>query len=113
VAQNLFATTFGLENADGSINTSKRDTISSNVVSVLQAGAFFGALGSAPITCTCSGSSLFNLLMPQTARFGRKFTLIGFSLVFSVGAVSVLAICAVTHGDLSFFPHLGPTDCAR
>jgi MFS family permease len=56
VAQNLFLTTFGMVNPDGSINTSKRDSISSNVasnvVSVLQAGAFFGALGSAPITCT-------------------------------------------------------------
>lgn len=27
------------------------NTVSANVVSVLQAGAFFGALGSAPISC--------------------------------------------------------------
>jgi hypothetical protein len=50
VAQNLFLSTFGMIHSDGTINTSKRDSISSNVVSVLQAGAFFGALGSAPIT---------------------------------------------------------------
>ena len=41
---------FGLRNADGTANTSRKDHISSVVVSVLQAGAFFGALSSAPVS---------------------------------------------------------------
>jgi hypothetical protein len=51
VAQNLFRSTYGITDANGNVNVSKQDQISSNVVSVLQAGAFFGALGSAPISC--------------------------------------------------------------
>ena len=50
VSQDYFKTHFGLVNADGSTNQAKSDAVSSNVVSVLQAGAFFGALGSAPIS---------------------------------------------------------------
>ena len=34
----------------GLTDTKKTNNVSSNVVSVLQAGAFFGALGSAPIS---------------------------------------------------------------
>ena len=51
----------------------KSNDISSNVVSVLQAGAFFGALASAPLS----------------SKFGRKYSLLGFTVIFSVGAVSV------------------------
>lgn len=47
-----FESHFGLINPDGSENTHKTNDISSNVVSVLQAGAFFGALGSAPMSGT-------------------------------------------------------------
>lgn len=47
------------------------DSVSQNVVSVLQAGAFFGALGSIPIT----------------SWIGRKWTLLLFSLIFAVGAI--------------------------
>ncbi|KAL0577238.1 hypothetical protein V5O48_004757 [Marasmius crinis-equi] len=47
------------------------DDVSAIVVSVLQAGAFVGALASAPIS----------------ARIGRKWTLISFSSIFAVGAV--------------------------
>ena len=50
VSQDYFKTHFGLVNPDGSANKHKSDNVSSNVVSVLQAGAFFGALGSAPIS---------------------------------------------------------------
>jgi len=50
VSQPFFETHFGLVNSDGSINKSKDTQVSSNVVSVLQAGAFFGALGSAPVS---------------------------------------------------------------
>ena len=47
-----FESHFGLINSDGSENVDKTNDISSNVVSVLQAGAFFGALGSAPMSGT-------------------------------------------------------------
>ena len=42
--------TYGLKNPDGTINVSRKDHISAVIVSVLQAGAFFGALTSAPIS---------------------------------------------------------------
>ncbi|KAF9221165.1 general substrate transporter [Gyrodon lividus] len=71
VSQPYFETHFGLADADGKVNQSKETEVASNVVSVLQAGAFFGALGSAPIS----------------AWIGRRWTLIGFTLVFCVGAV--------------------------
>jgi len=44
-------------------NTAQENAVASNVVAVLQAGAFFGALGSAPI----SGRSLFSF-------FSRSFS---------------------------------------
>ena len=50
VSQKYFKEHFGLLNPDGSTNAAKSDNVSSLVVSVLQAGAFFGALGSAPIS---------------------------------------------------------------
>ncbi|KAF8551962.1 general substrate transporter [Imleria badia] len=71
VSQTYFETHFGIIKPDGSVNKSQDVTISSNVVSVLQAGAFFGALGSAPLS----------------ARFGRRWALVGFTLVFCVGAI--------------------------
>ncbi|CAK5267937.1 unnamed protein product [Mycena citricolor] len=67
----IFLDQFGLNNADGTPNKKKSNNISENVVAVLQAGAFFGALGSALIS----------------ARFGRRYTLIGFSGVFILGAI--------------------------
>ncbi|EJC99405.1 sugar transporter [Fomitiporia mediterranea MF3/22] len=70
IAQDYFKQHF-LSNPDGSIDPKQVTALTSNVVSVLQAGAFFGALGSAPIS----------------ARFGRKYTLLGFSLIFIVGAI--------------------------
>lgn len=66
VAQPYFQEHFGF-----SKDTAKANEISSNVVSVLQAGAFFGALGSAPIS----------------SWIGRRWTLFAFTVVFSVGAV--------------------------
>jgi len=71
VSQQYFKQQFGLLNPDGSTNTAKSNTISSNVVSVLQAGAFFGALASAPIS----------------AAIGRKWSLLMFISVFAIGAI--------------------------
>ncbi|EJD35354.1 sugar transporter [Auricularia subglabra TFB-10046 SS5] len=50
---------------------SHKDAVSQNVVSVLQAGAFFGALGSTVVS----------------TALGRKMTLLAFSLLFSLGAI--------------------------
>jgi hypothetical protein len=64
VSAPYFLEHFSLINADGSKNTAKINDVSSNVVSVLAAGAFFGALGSAPLSgnqVIIAGSpSLFN-----------------------------------------------------
>ncbi|THH13949.1 hypothetical protein EW146_g6328 [Bondarzewia mesenterica] len=67
----FFQTEFGIRPLTGSVNQKKIDDVSSNVVSVLQGGAFFGALGSAPIS----------------AKIGRKYTLLAFALIFVLGAV--------------------------
>ncbi|KAJ6478097.1 general substrate transporter [Mycena vitilis] len=71
VSAPFFLQAFGLLNPDGSTNLKRNADVSSNVVSVLQAGAFFGALGSAPIS----------------AKIGRRTTLLGFTIVFLVGAI--------------------------
>ncbi|KAF9652810.1 general substrate transporter [Thelephora ganbajun] len=76
IAQDLFMQKYGLKNPDGTTNKSRRDHISAVVVSVLQAGAFFGALASAPVS----------------ARLGRKRTLLAFCTVFSVGAALQTAL---------------------
>lgn len=72
MTQPYFQAHFGLLDADGKVNAQRTTEVSSNVVSVLQAGAFFGALGSAPIS----------------GKIGRRWTLLIFSLIFSLGAVS-------------------------
>jgi len=89
---------YGLKNPDGTVNIPRRDHVSAVVVSVLQAGAFFGALTSAPI----SGKHISLLNKPygrlshniivntRTAYLGRKKTLLPFCAIFFVGAVSNL-----------------------
>ncbi|KAJ7097192.1 general substrate transporter [Mycena belliarum] len=83
VSAPFFLEQFGLLNADGTKNVKKNNAVSSNVVSILQAGAFFGALGSAPLS----------------AKIGRRYTLLGFSVIFLVGAI--LTTVAGGHGGLA------------
>ncbi|KAF9524764.1 general substrate transporter [Crepidotus variabilis] len=71
VSAPYFLEAFGLLNEDGSTNRAKSDMVSSTIVSVLQAGAFFGALGSAPMS----------------VRIGRRYTLFTFSFLFLIGAI--------------------------
>ncbi|KAF9481480.1 general substrate transporter [Pholiota conissans] len=71
VSQTFFQKHFGLLKADGTPDQKRLDNVSSNVVSVLQGGAFFGALASAP----------------TSAKIGRKKTLIIYTAVFAVGAI--------------------------
>lgn len=67
--------------------------MSSNVVSILQVGGFFGALGSAPISGELflrpnSHRASYNVL-PEIAKLGRRWTLLVFAAVFIIGAVRV------------------------
>ncbi|KAJ7501737.1 general substrate transporter [Mycena galericulata] len=82
VSQTYFREHFGFLDANGKAITSKVNAITSNIVSVLQAGAFFGALGSAPIS----------------AKIGRKWTLIVFTLIFALGAALTTAANSPTNG---------------
>ncbi|KAL4072130.1 general substrate transporter [Scleroderma citrinum] len=71
VSQPFFEIKFGLMNPDGTINNPKDDEISSNVVSFFPAGAFFGALGSAPVS----------------DWLGRRQTLMVLVVILSIGAI--------------------------
>ncbi|KAF8068086.1 general substrate transporter [Lyophyllum atratum] len=71
VAAPYFQQSFGLVDAAGVKNQKRVNEVSSNVVSVLQAGAFFGALASAPLS----------------AKIGRIYTLASFTVIFLVGAI--------------------------
>ncbi|KAI0738375.1 general substrate transporter [Daedaleopsis nitida] len=71
VSMAYFKEHFGLLNPDGTANTEKANAVSSNVVSVLQAGALVGALVSAPVS----------------SAYGRKYTLFGFTVFFCIGAI--------------------------
>ncbi|KAF8649919.1 hypothetical protein AX16_005476 [Volvariella volvacea WC 439] len=78
VNSNYFLQYYGIVNEDGTTDVHKKDEVSGNVVSVLQAGAFFGALGCAPVS----------------ARIGRKYTLFAFTIIFVVGAI----LTTIAHG---------------
>ncbi|KAF5380802.1 hypothetical protein D9757_007127 [Collybiopsis confluens] len=80
----FFQKTFGIADSSGKINVKKNDEVSSNVVSVLQAGAFFGALISAPVS----------------AKFGRKWPLFLYALIFVVGAILTTVPTGSSHNGL-------------
>jgi sugar porter (SP) family MFS transporter len=71
VQAQYFQIKFGFRPAEGPADLNRINDVSSNVVSVLQAGAFFGALSSAPVS----------------AWIGRRQTLLAYALIFVVGAV--------------------------
>lgn len=56
---------YGLKNPDGTTNKVRKDYVSAAVVSALQAGGFFGALASAPI----SGMRAPNTILPYVLIF--------------------------------------------
>src|SRR6266536_3179062 len=70
LALTSFKKDFGLPTGSSGFASAKNAHVSSNVVSLLTAGCFFGAISAAFLN----------------DRFGRRFTLMGFSLVFLVGA---------------------------
>ncbi|KAF7327108.1 Sugar transporter [Mycena kentingensis (nom. inval.)] len=92
VGSSFFQQSFGLLDESGKLNKKKSDEISSNVVSVLQAGAFFGALGSAPISgelapAPTPARTPPSILIAPLAKIGRRSTLMLFSAIFLIGAV--------------------------
>lgn len=70
LALSSFKDDFGLPTDSSGFSSSKNAEISSNVVSLLTAGCFFGAIAAAFLN----------------ERFGRRYSLMGFSVVFLVGA---------------------------
>jgi MFS family permease len=70
LALKAFKEDFGLPTDKSGFASSRNAEISSNVVSLLTAGCFFGAIASAFIN----------------ERFGRKPTLMAFSVIFLIGA---------------------------
>ncbi|KAG8872263.1 hypothetical protein FRB97_007821 [Tulasnella sp. 331] len=78
ITTTAFKTAFDLTHA----STAEVNNVSSNVVAVLQGGAFFGALGSAP----------------TSNAIGRKWTLLSFALVFLIGAALQTAAGSGTKG---------------
>lgn len=70
LALNSFKTDFGLPLGSGGFASAKNSQVSSNVVSLLTAGCFFGAIAAAFIN----------------DRLGRKISLMIFTVVFMIGA---------------------------
>ena len=70
LALSSFKEDFGLPAGSSGFANARNASVSSNVVSLLTAGCFFGAIGAAFLN----------------ERYGRRFSLMGFSIVFLVGA---------------------------
>lgn len=82
----FFQSQFGLN------TKSKVTNLSANVVSVLQAGAFFGSILSAPIS----------------NKIGRKWALESFTVIFCVGAVRLTLHFGQYPSDFAIFTRLLP-----
>ncbi|KAF4624444.1 hypothetical protein G7Y89_g13730 [Cudoniella acicularis] len=70
LALNSFKDDFGLPTGSSGFASTKNAQVSSNVVSLLTAGCFFGAIAAAFLN----------------DKYGRRFTLMGFAFVFLIGA---------------------------
>src|SRR4051794_20083238 len=70
LALKSFKKDFGLPTESSGFASKKNSQVSANVVSLLTAGCFFGAIAAAFIN----------------DRFGRRYSLMGFALVFLIGA---------------------------
>lgn len=81
LALKSFKLDFGLPLEKGGFASAKNAQVASNVVSLLTAGCFFGAIA----------ASFLN------DRFGRRYSLMGFSVVFLVGAAVQTAASRIAH----------------
>lgn len=81
LAMSSFKNDFGLPVGSDGFSDAKNAYVSSNVVSLLTAGSFFGAIGAAFLN----------------EKFGRLYTLMGFCFTFLVGA----AVQTAAHHDLA------------
>lgn len=81
LALKAFKQDFGLPTDSSGFASSKNAYVSSNVVSLLTAGCFFGAIGAAFLN----------------ERFGRRYSLMFFSVIFLIGA----AIQTAAHHEIS------------
>ena len=70
LALNAFKKDFGLPTDSSGFANGKNAYVSSNVVSLLTAGCFFGAIAAAFLN----------------ERFGRRYSLMGFTVIFLIGA---------------------------
>lgn len=84
VTQKTFQVAFG-------VKASQVTTVSANVVSVLQAGAFFGALGSAPISCRVPTWSISDYRLKKNSFF------FSFFFVYSMVRSSILQHPLLSH----------------
>ena len=80
LAMQSFKDDFGLPHGSDGFSDKKNAYVSSNVVSLLTAGSFFGAIASAFIN----------------EKYGRRNTLIGFIVIFLIGA----AVQTGAHHDI-------------
>lgn len=76
-----FKNDFGLPHGSDGFSNEKNASVSSNVVSLLTAGSFFGAIAAAFIN----------------EKWGRLYTLMGFCGIFNVGA----ALQTAAHHDIA------------
>lgn len=70
LALNSFKADFGLPQGSSGFANARNAQVSSNVVSLLTAGCFFGAIAAAFLN----------------DRFGRRYSLMGFAVIFLIGA---------------------------
>jgi MFS family permease len=82
LALNSFKIGFGLPADTSGFASARNAQIASNVVSLLTAGCFFGAIAAAFLN----------------EKFGRRYSLMGFAIVFLIGA----AVQTSAQHDLSY-----------
>lgn len=81
LAMSSFKSDFGLPQGSDGFADEKNASVSSNVVSLLTAGSFFGAIAAAFIN----------------EKWGRLYTLMGFCFLFNIGA----ALQTAAHHDIA------------
>jgi hypothetical protein len=101
--------------AEGPANQSRIDDVSANVVSVLQGGAFFGALSSAPISGgSCIYLQLFGLhhrLLSRCKGLPRIVPSMGASKFPTNNDCFSYSLRLLTDKDMAYFPSWVTRQC--